>query len=130
MYSKIRKFLRENREKPIINFVYRNLKIREKKKLLQLNPPAVVVDVKGTQELYRRDAEWLQLINNSILGKTLDVGSKYGLVTSEKDVVALDIVKDYLLLNVHKDKVLADACNLPLIGESFETVVATEILET
>lgn len=129
MHSKIRKFMRENREKPIINFFYRNLKIREKKRLLRMQPPAVVVDVKGTQELYRRHAEWLQCINNYIIGKTLDVGSKYGLVTKEKDVVALDIVKDYLRLNVHKNKVLADACNLPFVDESFETVVATEILE-
>jgi len=129
MSSKIRKFLRENREKPIINFCYRHLKIREKKRLLRLHPPAVVVDVKGTQELYRRDAEWLQLINEYILGKTLDVGSKYGLVTKGKDVVAVDIVKDYLRLNAHKDRVLADACNLPFINDSFETVVTTEILE-
>jgi SAM-dependent methyltransferase len=129
MYSRIRKFLRENREKPIINFIYRHLKIREKKKFLRMHPPTVVVDVKGTQELYRRDAEWLQLINNYILGKTLDVGSKYGLVTKEKDVVALDIAKDFLRLNVHKDKVLADACNLPFVDKSFETIVATEILE-
>lgn len=129
MYSKLRKILSKNREKPIIGSIYRYLKIREKKKLLRVHPPAVTVDVKGTQELYRRHAEWLQLINTYILGKTLDVGSKYGLVTKVEDVVALDIVKDYLRLNVHKAKVMADACNLPFISASFETVVTTEILE-
>jgi ubiquinone/menaquinone biosynthesis C-methylase UbiE len=44
-------------------------------------------------------------------------------------VVALDIAKEYLNANVHTVKILADASNLPLVNESFTTVVATEILE-
>lgn len=31
MYAKIRKFMRENREKPILGFLYRRLNIRKEK---------------------------------------------------------------------------------------------------
>lgn len=129
MYSRLRKLLRENRERPIISFFYRHLKTREKKKLLKLHPPKVVVDIKGTEEIYHEDVERLQLVNQYIEGETLDVGSKYGLVTKEKEAVAFDIVRGYLRVNVHGDKVLGDACNLPFVDSSFATVVATEILE-
>jgi SAM-dependent methyltransferase len=87
------------------------------------------VDVRGTHGLYRRDAEWPQFISTYIAGETLDVGSKYGLVTKAEDIVALDIAKDHLRFNVHKDRALADACNLQFINASFEIAVTTEILE-
>jgi SAM-dependent methyltransferase len=129
MYSKIRKFLRENRDKPIVSFFYRHLKIYEKRRLLKACPPEVIVNIKATEEIYHKDVERLQMVNDYIQGETLDVGSKYGLVTKGKDVVAFDIVKDYLRLNVHNNKVLGDACNLPFVDKGFTTVVATEILE-
>jgi SAM-dependent methyltransferase len=129
MYSKIRKFLRENRERPVISHLYRYLKIREKKRQQRLGLSQVVADVEGAKELYQRDTEWLELINDYTVGKTLDVGSKYGLIVNSPDVVALDIVKEHLKVNVLNDKVLGDACKLPFKNESFETVVATEILE-
>jgi 2-polyprenyl-3-methyl-5-hydroxy-6-metoxy-1,4-benzoquinol methylase len=121
--------MRENRERPVIGHLYRYLKIREKKRQLRLGLTQAVVNVEGTKELYQRDAKWLKLINDYTAGKTLDVGSKYGLVVNSPDVVALDIVKDHLKANVLNDKVLSDACKLPFKNESFETVVATEMLE-
>jgi len=129
MYKKIRKFMRENREKPIVSFVYRHLKTYEKRRLLKAHPPEVIVNIKSTEGIYHKDVERLQLVNNYIQGETLDIGSKYGLVTKGKDVVALDMIKDYLRLNVHNQKVLGDACNLPFVDKSFTTIVATEILE-
>ena len=129
MYAKIRNFMRENREKPIIGFFYRHLKIHEKKRHLKTAGREIIVDLEGTKEIYRKDREWLELVRAYIQGKTLDVGSKYGLVTKDNDVVALDIIKEYLRINVHANKILADARNLPFTDESFATVVATEILE-
>lgn len=129
MYSKLRKMLRENRDRPIISFVYRNLKLYEKKRLLKTNPPKEIVNLKSTENIYHEDVERLQLVNDYIQGKTLDVGSKFGLVTKGKEIVALDIVKDHLRLNVHSDRILADARRLPFVENSFSTVVATEILE-
>lgn len=129
MHSKIRKFLRENREKPIISFLYRHLKIHEKKRQLRNNPPKEFVDIEGTEEIYSREVERIRLIREFISGKTLDIGSKLGFVTKGNDVVAFDIVKDFLRYNVHNDKVLGDANNLPFIDKVFTTVVASEILE-
>ena len=113
MYSKIRKFMRENRDKPLLNFLYRHLKLYEKKRILKAHKPEIVVNIKATEEIYHKDVEWLQLVNGYMRGRTLDVGSKFGMVTKGKDVVALDIVRGHLQLNVHSDKVLVDACNLP-----------------
>lgn len=127
--SRLRKLLRENREKPIVSFIYRNLKIREKKRLLKLHPPKAFVDIKAGEQIFYDEAERVQLVNRHIQGMTLDVGSKYGLVTRGKDAVAYDIDRDYLRLNVHRDKVLGDALSLPFVENSFATVVATEILE-
>ncbi len=76
MYSKIRKFLRENREKPIIGLVYRRLKIREKKRLLRIRKVEVSVDVEGTERLYLREADRLRLGYEYIRSKTVDTRSK------------------------------------------------------
>jgi len=129
MMKKLRQFLREHKETIIIGIIYRYLKIREKKRLLQLHPQTDFVSLERTQEIYRADKEWLQLVNGNITGRTLDVGSLYGLVTNGKDVVALDIIKTYLQQNIHDNKVLADASHIPFVNDTFDTVVSTEILE-
>ena len=129
MYAKIRKFMRENREKPILGFLYKRLKIYEKKRHLKTAGREIIVDLEGTREIYRKDREWFELIRAYIKDETLDVGSKYGIVTEGGNVVALDIVREFLRVNLHSNKVLGDACNLPFMNETFTTVVATEILE-
>jgi len=78
MYAKIRKFMRENREKPILGFFYRHLKIHEKKRHLKTAGRETIVDLEGTREIYRKDREWFELIRVYIKDETLDVGSKYG----------------------------------------------------
>jgi len=129
MYAKIRKFMRENREKPILGFLYRRLKIYEKKRHLKTAGRKIIVDLEGTREIYRKDSEWFELVRAYIKDETLDVGSKYGIVTEGSNVIALDIVREYLRVNLLSNKVLGDACNLPFGNETFTTVVATEILE-
>lgn len=129
MYAKIRKFMRENREKPILGFLYRRLKIYEKKRHLKTAGREIIVDLEGTREIYRKDREWFELIRAYIKDETLDVGSKYGMVTEGSNAIALDTVREFLRVNLHSNKVLGDACNLPFMNETFTTVVATEILE-
>jgi len=121
--------MRENREKPIVGFLYRRLKIHEKKRHLKTVGREIIVDLERTREIYRNDKEWFDLVRSYIKNETLDIGSKYGMVTEGKDAVALDIVRKFLQVNLHMNKVLADACNLPFVSEYFATVVATEILE-
>jgi hypothetical protein len=81
MYAKIRKFMRENRERPVLGFLYRRLKIREKRLQLKREGRKISVDIEGAKEFYRKYLEWLQLIRAHVTGETLDIGSKYGLVT-------------------------------------------------
>lgn len=51
------------------------------------------------------------------------------LVTEGSNAIALDTVREFLRVNLHSNKVLGDACNLPFMNETFTTVVATEISE-